>query len=105
MSNFKKFGTLTTDASTDSVGCRGWATLSAHLDSGTGTLTWEFLGPDGVWRTILGQTDHITPEVYTASNMINVFFGSDVKVRGTGSAGTSPVWDWQIMSNPVNRER
>jgi hypothetical protein len=105
MSNFKKFGTLTTDASTDEVGCRGWATLSAHLDSGAGTLTWEFKGADGVWRTILGQTDHITPEVYTASNMINVFFGSDVKVRGTGSAGTSPVWDWQIMSNPVNRER
>jgi hypothetical protein len=78
--------------------------MSAHLDSGSGTWTWEFLGVDGVWRTILGQTDHITAETYTASNMVNAFFGTDVKIRGTASAGSTPVWDWQIMSNPFNRD-
>jgi hypothetical protein len=104
MSNYTAFGSLETDASTDEVSCRGWVTMSAHLTSGAGTLTWEFLGLDGVWRTLLGQTDHITAEVYTTSNMINAFFGTDVKVRGTGSAGSSPVWKWQILSNPANRE-
>jgi len=103
MSNYQKYGTLTTDASTVSVACRGWATLSAHLDSGTGTLTWEFQGPDGVWRNIFGGSDNITLQAYTATNMVNIYFGNDVIVRATGSAGTSPVWDWQIMSNVNNR--
>jgi hypothetical protein len=105
MSNYTNSGTLTTDASTDVVACRGWNTLSAHLDSGTGTLTWEFKGPDGVWRTILGDTGTFTEAaVFTASHMLNVFFGGDVAVRATGSAGSSPVWDWQIMGNLANRD-
>jgi hypothetical protein len=103
MSNYVGYGTLTTDASTADVTCRGWATLSAHLDSGTGTLTWEFKGADGVWRTIISGSDHVTAQVYTASNMVNVFFGDAVRVRATGSSGSTPVWDWQIMSNLSNR--
>ena len=104
MSNFTGFGTVTTDVSTSSVSVCGWVTLSAHLDSGTGTWTWQFKGVDGVWRNIIGGTDFITSQAYTATNMVNVFFGTDVKVRGTGSSGSTPVWDWQIMSNPQNRE-
>ena len=103
MSNYVAYGTLTTDASTDSASVRGWATLSAHLDSGTGTLTWEFKGADGVWRNIFGGTDNVTVQSYSASHMCNAFFGSDVNIRATGSSGSSPVWDWQIMSSPVNR--
>jgi hypothetical protein len=103
MSNFTNSGTVTTDVSTAAVACNGWVTCSAHLDSGSGTWTWEFKGVDGVWRTLIGGTDHITLQAYTASNMINAFFGTDVEVRGTASAGSTPVWDWQIMSNPRNR--
>jgi hypothetical protein len=36
--------------------------------------------------------------------MINVYFGTDVKVRGNATSGSSPQWDWQIMSNPSNRD-
>lgn len=102
-SNYQGYGTLETDASADGVDCRGWSTLSAHLDSGSGTLTWEFKGPDGVWRNILAGSDNITVQSYTASHMFNVFFGGDVKVRCTGSSGTSPVWDWQVIGNTANR--
>jgi hypothetical protein len=104
VSNYVGYGTVTTDVSSDEVSCRGWATLSAHLDSGTGTWTWEFKGVDGVWRSILAGSDFITVQAYTASNMINVFFGTGVKVRGTASAGAGATWDWQIMSNPSNRD-
>jgi hypothetical protein len=103
MSNYVNTGTLITDASTASTACRGWATMSAHLDSGVGTLTWEFKGPDGVWRIIYGGSDNITSQAYTAAHMVNAFFGTDVRVRATGSAGTNPVWDWQVMSSPDNR--
>jgi hypothetical protein len=103
MSNYVKTGTLTTDASTDEVIIRGWATLSAHLDSGTGTLTWQFQGPDGVWRSIYGGSDFLTEMAFTATHMVNVFFGDSVRVRATGSSGSSPQWDWQVMSNPANR--
>jgi hypothetical protein len=103
MSNYQNYGTVTTDTSTNAVACRGWATLSAHLDSGTGTWTWEFQGPDGVWRNIIAGSDGITVQSFTASHMINVFFGGDVIVRGTGSSGSSPQWDWQIVSNVANR--
>lgn len=104
MSNFQGFGTVTSDASTESVSCRGWSTLSAHLDSGAGTWTWEFSGADGVFRTLYGGSTGETAQVFTNSHMINVFFGSDVIVRGTASAGTSPVWDFQILGNLRNRE-
>ena len=104
MSNFTGYGTLATDASAAAVSVHGWATLSAHLDSGTGTLTWEFKGADGVWRSIYGGTDGTTVQAFTATHMANVFFGADVNVRATGSSGSSPVWDWQIMSSPANRD-
>ena len=104
MSNYVKYGDLSADGSTDTVACRGWATLSAHQTAGAGTFTWEFKGVDGVWRTILGQSDHITPETYTTSCMTNVFFGTDITVRGTASASAGVTWQWQIMSNPVNRD-
>jgi hypothetical protein len=103
-SNYVGYGTVTTDVSTDTVACRGWATLSAHLASGTGTWTWEFKGVDGVWRTIYADADFITAMTFSASNMINVFFGTDVSVRGTASAGSTPSWGWQVMSNPSNRD-
>jgi len=103
MSNFVSFGTLTTDTSTSATSCRGWATLAGYLDSGTGTLTWEFKGADGVWRIIVAGADNITPQAYTATHMLNVFFGNQVAVRATGSSGSTPVWDWQVMSNPSNR--
>ena len=98
------FGTVTTDTNTGAgVRVRGWATLSAHLDSGTGTWTWQFFGPDGVWRAIIAGSDSVTVQAYTTSNMINVYFGDDVLVRGNGTSGSSPVWDWQIISNRANR--
>ncbi len=100
MSNYVKYGTLTTDTSTTGASVSGYVTMSAHLDSGSGTLTWEFKGPDGVWRTIYNGTTAVSG---TASHMNTVYFGCDVKVRATGSGGTSPVWDWQIMSAVANR--
>ena len=103
MSNFKDFGTITTDTTTDEVACNGWVTMSAHLDSGSGTWLWEFKGPDSVWRSIYGSSDNITEQAYTATNMVNAFFADDVKVRATASSGSSPQWDWQIFSNPWNR--
>ena len=103
MSNYTNHGTVTTDVSTDEVACRGWTTLSAHLDSGTGTWTWEFKGPDGVWRSIYAGSDFITEQAFTATHMTNAFFGGDVKVRGTGSSGSSPQWDWQVIGNMSNR--
>jgi ribosomal protein L32E len=78
--------------------------LSAHLDSGSGTWTWQFKGVDGVWRSIYGSSDFVTEQVYTATNMVNAFFGTDTNVRGDASSGSSPQWDWQIMSNPRNRD-
>ena len=101
-SNYVGYGTITTNTTTDEVSCRGWATLSAHY-TGAATTTWEFKGADGVWRTILAAVDNITPQAYTVSNMLNVYFGADVAVRGNATAGTSPVWDYQIMSTPNNR--
>jgi len=108
ISNYIDYGTLTTDTdtATDSgrgTSCRGWATLSAHLASGAGTWTWQFRGPDGVWRSVYGGTDGTTEQVFTASHMVNVYFGDQVSVRANATAGTAPSWRWQIMSNPGNR--
>lgn len=104
MSNYTGFGTITGNTSTDWVTCRGWVTLSMHIDSGTGTMTWNFIGVDGVERIIIGGTDNITAQVYTATHAVNVFFGSDVAIRGTVSSSSTPQFDWQIMGNPINRE-
>ena len=97
------YGTVTTDTVTESVVCSGFVTLSAHLDSGAGTWTWQFLGPDGVWRDIYGGTDGTTVQSFTGTHMVNAYFGNDVPVRGNATAGSSPQWDWQIFSNVRNR--
>jgi len=97
------FGTVTTDTTTDSVVCSGFVTLAAHLDSGSGTWTWQFKGPDGVGRNIFGGSDGTTVQSFTATNMINAYFGNDVQIRGSATSGSSPQWDYQIISNPRNR--
>jgi hypothetical protein len=97
------FGTVTTDTTTDSVVCSGYVTLAAQLDSGSGTWTWQFKGPDGVWRSIYGGNEGTTEQAFTASHMINAYFGNDVQIRGSATGGTNPQWDWQIFSNIRNR--
>jgi hypothetical protein len=107
MSNYVGYGTLTTDIPTDSVNCRGWTTCTAALDAGTGVLTWEYKGPDGIWRGIVGDSNgFIEPAVFTSeSHMFNVFFGGDVQVRATGSSAAGGLtWDWQIFGNVANRD-
>ena len=103
MSNFTGYGTLTTDTAAADVTVCGWATLIGTLASGAGTLTWQVLGLDGVWIPVIGGTDNITVQAYTASHMANAFFGTGVRVRCVGSAGTAPDWDWQVVRNPRNR--
>ena len=105
-SNYVGFGNIAAaSGTTSSISCRGWTTLAVHIDTGTGTWTWEFRGVDGVWRTILGSATNTAALTFTASNMVNVFFGTDVNVRGTLASGAStPSFDWQIMGNPSNRE-
>ena len=103
MTNFSASGNILTDTTTASVSCRGSTTLSTHLANGAGTWTWQFKGPDGVWRTIIGGSDGVTAQQFTASNMINVYFGGDVSVRGNATAGSSPDWDWQIIGNYVRQ--
>lgn len=95
-------GTITTDTTTSVATCRGWVTLSAHLDSGSGTWTWQFQGPDGVWRSIYGGSDGTVEQAFTASHMINAYFGATVLVRGNASSGSTPVWDYQIMGDQDN---
>jgi hypothetical protein len=103
MSNFQGYGTVTADGSTSGVVCSGYVTLAAALDSGSGTWTWEFKGPDGVWRSIYGGSTGITEQSFTSSHMINAYFGGDVLIRGTASASSAVQWDWQIISNVKNR--
>ncbi len=103
------FGTITTDTDTataagnSGVSCIGHTTLSAHLDSGSGTWTWQFKGPDEVWRTIYGGSDGTTAQAFTAAHMTNIFFADDVLIRGNATSGSSPVWDYQIIGNQQNR--
>lgn len=103
MSNFRGFGTISGNTSTDWVSVRGWTTLSAHIDSGTGTMTWKFKSIDGVERTIYGGADGTTAQAFTASHMVNIYFGDDVTVRGTVSGHSGITLDWQILGSPVNR--
>lgn len=103
-SNYQAYGTITqNNVETEAVACRGWVTLSAHYDSGSGTLTWEFKGPDGVWRSIYGGTDGTTEQAFTDSHMVNVFFGGDVLVRVAVTLATNPQIDWQVIGNVANR--
>lgn len=104
MSNYQNYGEATTDnVPTVGVACRGWSTFSAHLETGAGTWTWQFKGPDGEWREVYGGADNATLQSYTATHMVNFFFGGDVEVRGVPSAGTGPRWKWQIIGNVANR--
>lgn len=103
MSRHQEFGTITTATEGPPVVARGETTLIAFLDSGTATMTWQFQGPDGVWRDILAGADFQTVTQYTASHMVNVFFGNDVKVRLVTSGVASPQVDWQVLSNVANR--
>lgn len=102
-SNYQGSGTISSVTTTDAVTCRGWTTLSAHDDAGTFSITWQFKGPDGVWRTIYGGSDNITAQTYTAAHMVNVFFGGDVQVRGNVTTASGLTLDWQIIGNVANR--
>ena len=98
MSIYQGFGQLTTDTETDEVAARGTTTISIHLASGTGTFSWEFKGPDGIWRPLLEVS---SPLVFTASAMVNVQFGGDARVRGVATSGVSAVWNWQIFGSSL----
>jgi hypothetical protein len=102
-SNFSFYGTFTADGNTSEVVVSGWVTLSAHYDSGSGTITWQFKGPDGVWRGIYSGAGGTTAQVFTATHMVNAFFADDVRVRGVLSSSSTPQIDWQVFSNPNNR--
>jgi hypothetical protein len=52
---------------------------------------------------VIAGSDYVTEMAFTATNMINVFFGSKVKIRGNASSGSTPVWDWQINCNVANK--
>jgi len=103
MSNHTAYGTITGNTSTTEVTLSGWATMTAHYDAGTGTMTWQFKGVDGVWRDIYGGDDNLTLQAYTATHMVNAFFGTDTKIRGTVTGSAGLTLDWQIMSSPFNR--
>lgn len=102
---YEASGTLEDDGYTDAITVSGWATASAHYDSGTGTMTWQFKGPDGVWRSIYGGAGNTTEQAYTASHCANFFFGGDVQVRGELSSSSSPQVDWQLSGSSMNRAR
>lgn len=93
-------GTLTTDGSTGAVLVRPneGVTCSAHYDSGSGTMTWEFRGPDNVWRTIYGGAGNTTAQAYTATHVANFGFCGQVEVRGTLSGSSTPQIDYQIWT-------
>lgn len=103
MSNYQAYGTISSVTTTDEVSCRGWVTLVGHLDAGTLSVTWQFKGADGVWRDIYAGSDNVTVQTYSASHMVNVFFGSDVRVRGNVTTATDLTFDWQILGNVANR--
>lgn len=105
MSNYQSSGRLSDNGSTDTVVCSGTATLSSHIDNGTGVMTWQFKGPSGEWETIYGGTTGTTAQVFTDQNhMVNVYFGGDVVVKGVlSSGGGTPRFDWQIISSLDNK--
>lgn len=104
MSNFVGYGTLTVDGSTDWVALRGWVTCVCTGTWGSGTMTWKVKGVDGNEITIYGGSDNLTAQAYTADHMVNFYFGTDVKVRGTLSGSSGADLDWMIMSSPLNRD-
>jgi len=104
MSNYVSYGTITGNTSTDWVSLCGWVTCACTGTWGGATITWKVKGVDGNEISIFGGADNITAQAYTVDHMINVFFGTNVRVRGTVSnkSGTTDL-DWQIMSSPLNR--
>ena len=105
MSNFVGYGTLTADGSTDWVSLRGWVTCVCTGTWDGATMTWKVKGVDGNEITIYGGNMNYTAQAYTVDHMVNFYFGTDVKVRGTvSSAGASTDLDWQIMSSHLNRD-
>ena len=101
LTNYSAYGNIQSNTTTEWVSCRGLTTLTAHLASGAGTWTWQFQGVDGVPRTLYGGATGETAQVFTASNMVNVYFGGDVLVRGSATAGASPNWDYQLIGNSI----
>jgi hypothetical protein len=101
MSNFVNSGTLTTNTTSGSISVHDHFTVALHNNgAGTaGTMTLQFAGPDGVWRTFYEGTTAVTA---TANYMNTFYVGDDVSVRVSlsGSSGTS--WAWQLLSNPMN---
>ena len=103
MAKHQSSGQVTANGQTEAVTCNGYVTLTAHLSSGSGTWTWQFKGHDGVWRSIYGGNDGTIEQSFIGSHMINAYFGNDVEIRGSASASSGPEWNWQIISNPSNR--
>jgi hypothetical protein len=103
MSLYSTSGTITANGNSNSAIVRGWTTMALHIDGGTGTFTWQFKGPDGVWRSMYGGTDNITLHQYTANHMFNMFFGGDVRVRVVTSSASTLEADYQIIGNVSNR--
>lgn len=107
MSTREAYGTLSADGSTTSVLCTGWVSLAAIGGGGNnfggGTITWQWLGMDGTWRTIYSGSTGETAQAFTANHMLNAFFANDTHVRGTLASSTSPTLYWEIRSNPANR--
>lgn len=98
MSNFKAYGTLTANGSTDEISVHVTVTIAATTSGGTpGTLAWQFKGPNGVWTPIM-NTDGVT--AITGAGVWTRTFGDDVRVRGVLTGSTGATWIWQLMSNP-----
>lgn len=103
ISKHQAYGTLAADGSTDEVICRGDVTLWAIGTWGGGTLTWQFKGVDGAWRSIYAGATGETEQAFTANHMLNAYFGNDTRVRGTLASSTAPDLDWEILGNITNR--
>ena len=105
MSNFTSTGTITGDTSTDWVSLRGWVTVICVGTWDGATITWKVKGIDGNEVSIFAGSDNVTEQAYTVDHMVNFFFGTDVNIRGTVSGSGTTDLDWQILSNPANRDR
>lgn len=103
MSNYQGYGTVNSVSTIGDVVCRGWVTISCHVASGTIGVTWQFKGPDGVYRDIYAGSDNVTVQTYSATHQFNVFFGNDVRVRGNVTTATGLTANWQIIGNLANR--
>lgn len=103
MADYTTSGTFTADGNGNAARVQGWCTCTAHYDSGSGTVTWQFRGTDNVWRSIYGGSGSTTEQAFTATHAVNFFFGGDVHVRPVLSGSSTPQIDYQIMGNRGNR--